>query len=107
MHSFTVKSKAFAPIWDTMFIYGLGYDPVRSNRGKLRTMLHSMLELLPCSTCRDYAVHVLIYKYPLDFSSREALLYSLYIWKSVVNQKLGKRNASLPQVIKYWQSKLV
>jgi len=105
----TVASRHFGVIWDTFFIYVLGMpNEMDSESQNYYSQYFKMsAKLLPCKKCRDYFVNVLMTKYPIDLTSRERAFASVYIWKSIVNKKLGKPNDSFKKVIDYYNSFIV
>jgi len=90
-----VKSKKFGCYWKSMFLSSMCY-PTKLTACKKDTLIkkkykiwyYSFENILPCKFCRDYIKNVLRPKYPLDFSGRKELMYSIYIWKDQVNKKL-------------------
>lgn len=104
-----INSKTFFHVWETMFIYSLGV-PDRLDiiqRQKYKTLYKNMADLLPCSVCRNFFLDVLWKKYPMNFDSRKTIFKSIYIWKSMVNKKLGKRNDQFKDVVERYAKFLV
>lgn len=90
-----IKSKHFGCFWKCMFLASMCYplDIKKCKNPKktihaYKTYYDSFKYVLPCKFCRDFVKDVLEPKYPLDFSGREQLFASLYIWKDMVNKKL-------------------
>lgn len=92
-----VKSKHFGCFWKSMFLVALGYPEAPSKRKieHMKRFYDSLGFVIPCKFCRDFIRGVLMKKYPLNYSSRRALMKSIYIWKDQVNKKLAKQELSL------------
>ena len=98
-----VKSKEFGCYWKSMFLSSLIYpnkiDLTRkSHVNKMKNMkiyIESMQHNLPCKFCRCFMTKVLLKKYPIDYSGRVKLMYSLYIWKDQVTKKLQRQGLSV------------
>lgn len=106
-----MNSSAFGCYWQTLFMTAANF-PEKYNaknsehRRKLhhnKQFFHSLLFSLPCKYCREFGTKVLWKKYPLDFTSRMDLMYSLYTWKDVVNCKLGKKSPPFEKVINAYE----
>ena len=87
-----------------MFIYAISFKT--HDAYKMRQLFRHLLELLPCPSCRKYALQVLWFKYPLNLNSRMEFFESVYIWKSLVNKKLGKPNMRFESVLQRYTNKL-
>ncbi len=92
-----VKSKQFGCLWKGMFIVALGFpERTLSKRQQTQKIRHlkayyaSLTKVLPCKFCRDFC-RDLERTMPLQFSSRRALMYSIYRWKDEVNKKLRRQ----------------
>lgn len=48
--------------------------------------------ILPCIYCRCSTVHVISKVARLNFDGRVALMMSIYLWKSIVNEKLNAQD---------------
>ena len=111
-----IKSKEFGCIWKTMFIVAMTYPEKydgrkRDHKAKKQTLelfYSSLTKVIPCKFCRDFC-SILEEKKPLDFSGRVPLMYSIYLWKDLVNKKLiaqgNKRDPSPPfnQIKNYYE----
>jgi Erv1 / Alr family len=88
-----VKSKQFGSIWKSMFLIALGFPikPTRSQIILFRNYYKYLGLVIPCKFCRDYIAENLVVNYPLDFSNRKSLLFTIYRWKDQVNKKLIKK----------------
>lgn len=91
-----IKSKEFGCIWKTMFIVAMCF-PEKFNKNckshiqKLKhykSFYYSLQFIIPCKFCRDFMQNNIVSKFPLNFSGRIPLMYSIYTWKDAVNQKL-------------------
>ena len=91
-----VKSKYFGCYWQSMFLSAMVYPDkinlkVLSDKKKqkeYKKFFASFKYVLGCKFCREFIKDVLEKKYPLDFSGRIPLMYSIYMWKNSVNEKL-------------------
>jgi hypothetical protein len=91
-----VKSKNFGCFWTSMFLSAMCYpekinlkntkDKLKMNRYKRYYYSHRFI--IPCKFCREFIEKKLIPDLPLDFSGRIPLMYSIYLWKDAVNNKL-------------------
>ena len=97
----TIESKQFGPFWETMFIIAAGFpeNPTNSEKEIYKSFYYLFLRLIPCGKCRMYAIQVLDTQVKIDLTSPATLFLSLYKWKSIVNDKLGKKNDSFEQVL--------
>jgi hypothetical protein len=94
-----VKSKQFGCYWKTMFLTSLCYpnkinlkDPEQVKLQKNYKVYYGSFEnILPCKFCRMFIKETLNKDYPLNFTGRNALFKSIYIWKDQVNKKLIKQ----------------
>lgn len=115
----TMNSRSFGCFWDTMFLVANNlyehFDPSNpqhiQQKRNVTTFLYSIPHVLPCKFCRQYCMETIIPNFPLNFSGRLALMYSLYLWKDQVNKKLlgqGVDYASpsppFGQVLQYYDS---
>jgi hypothetical protein len=94
-----VKSKEFGSFWACMMMVSLCF-PDRidlNNKEHLDKIRHfkmyynSLQYVIPCYFCRCYIKEVLMKRYPLQYTSRVALMKSIYIWKKNVSIKLEKQ----------------
>lgn len=89
-----VKSKYFSCYWATLFLTALAY-PEKADKIKdkeqiahFKVYYNSLKYIIPCCFCRDFIRDHLEKEFPLDFSGRKQLIYSVYLWKDAVNKKL-------------------
>lgn len=89
-----VKSRFFGCYWQSMFLTAMVYpekaDSIK-DKEKIRhfkAYYNSFKFILPCKFCREYIKDHLEKELPLDFTGRKKLIYSLYLWKDSVNNKL-------------------
>ena len=88
------------PLWTVMFAIAMNYpekiDPKNSKHQKIlrryRRFYNSIPHVLPCMYCRCSAVEVISKVAILNFEGRKPLMASLYLWKSVVNEKLNAQD---------------
>ena len=99
-----VKSKTFACLWRSMFIIALGYPvktlPKKEQVQKIRHLKEfyaSLIKVLPCKFCRDFC-RELQRDLPLQYTSRKALMFSIYRWKHEVNKKLIRQERAGPNM---------
>lgn len=96
-----IKSKQFGCYWKTMFLTAMGYpedikkckNPIETKK-RYKEFYNSFQYVLPCKFCRDYIKNVLNIYFPLDYTGREQLFESIYIWKDAVNKKLYEQGVS-------------
>ncbi len=95
-----VKSNQFGCFWKGMFIVAVGYpERTMTKRQQTQKIRHlqayyaSLTKVLPCKFCRDFCRELERTK-PLQFSSRRALMYSIYVWRDAVNKKLRHQEAT-------------
>lgn len=94
-----VKSKEFGAFWKCMFMISLCFPNIidKNNKEHLDKIRHfkmyynSLQYVIPCYFCRCYIKEVLMKQYPLQYTSRVALMKSIYIWKDMVSKKLQKQ----------------
>lgn len=112
-----VKSKEFGCIWKSMFLIALGF-PEKFNKldekhveikKRTSTFLNSVKYALPCKFCREYTIQVIQKKHPLNYAGKRELMFSLYMWKDMVNEKLiaqgclfTKRSPDFEVIYKYY-----
>jgi hypothetical protein len=101
LHIQTVESKQFGVFWETMFIIAAGFpeNPTNSEKEIYRSFYYLFLRLIPCGKCRAYAIDVLDSQVIINLENPANLFLSLYKWKSIVNDKLGKTNDSFEKVL--------
>lgn len=88
------------PMWTTMFAVAMNFpetiDPKNSKHRQIvrryRRFFHSIPYVLPCSYCRCSAVEVLTKVAKINFEGRRSLMASIYLWKSIVNEKLNAQD---------------
>lgn len=89
-----IKSSEFGCIWKTLFITAMCYPRVIKTTEDLlkqkhyKTFYGCLKYTIPCRYCREYTQDVLEKKFPLDFTGRLPLMFSLYTWKDQINRKL-------------------
>lgn len=91
-----LKSEGFACFWTTLFMVATSlyetFDPKNKDhirqRRAVEAYVKTTFKVLPCATCRTYSRDVLLKTVPMDYSGRRNLLYSMYLLKDAVNQKL-------------------
>ncbi len=94
-----VKSKEFGAFWKCMLMISLCFPNVvdLKNKKHIQKIKHykvyynSLQNVIPCFFCRCYIKQVLMKKYPLQYTSRVALMKSIYTWKFMVSEKLRKQ----------------
>ncbi len=83
-------------LWRSLFCIAMNY-PEKINSASMKhkrirreyeRFFDSLMYVLPCSYCRDSTLNILRKVVPLDFSGRESLMLTLYLWKCMVNVKL-------------------
>jgi len=88
------------PLWTTMFAVAANFpEEIDEKNKEHRKILHwyrqffkSIPHILPCSYCRCSSENVISKVVKWDFRSRESLLFSIYLWKSIVNEKLNAQD---------------
>jgi|UniRef100_A0A6C0F780 hypothetical protein len=91
--------------WIFLHTITLNYpeEPTFSDKYNYKILFESLKDTLPCPTCREhYKENITLY--PIDLSSREALVKWLIKIHNLVNEKNGKRNLSYEEVIDYYKS---
>jgi hypothetical protein len=95
-----VKSKMFGCYWKSMLLSSLCYpDKIditnKNHRNKMKYMkryIESLQYVIGCKYCACFIKKVLLKKFPVDYSGRIQLMYSIYIWKDQVTKKLQKQD---------------
>ncbi len=93
-----VKSKKFGAYWSSMMMTAMCLpekidtkNPEHIEKVKqYKIYYNSFQHILPCKFCKDFTKDVLMKQYPLDFSGRIPLMYSIFLWKKRVSEKLIK-----------------
>ena len=91
--------------WIFLHTITLNYpeEPTFSDKYNYKILFESLKDTLPCPTCREhYKENITLY--PIDLSSREALVKWLIKIHNLVNEKNGKRKLSYEEVIDYYKS---
>jgi hypothetical protein len=94
-----VKSKNFGVFWSGMLMISLCFPNKidLNNKEHLDKIRHfkmyynSLQYVIPCYFCRCFIKEVLMKHYPLQYTSKVALMKSIYIWKKTVSTKLQKQ----------------
>lgn len=91
--------------WHTIHIVALGYPvkPTYAEKKAAKDFFESLRFLIPCPICRDhYNAH--LEKYPLSphLDTRKDLLHWTILLHNEVNKKLGKREYTQAEVLKYY-----
>jgi len=98
-----VKSKHFGCFWKSMFMVAVNYpNNPKSIAGKkhikcMKRYIAATCASIPCKFCQEYCQNVLAKEVPLQFTSRRALMFSLYVWKDMVNRKLMAQERQMPK----------
>lgn len=87
-------------LWTTMFAIAMNFPEKIDKKNKehqrilrwYRQFYKSIPHVLPCSYCRCSSVQVISKVVKWDFRSRESLMLSIYLWKSIVNEKLNAQD---------------
>lgn len=109
MNRKAVRTSAYRPIWDTMFLVALNYPdkPTPTLRKQLKTFYRALVRALPCKKCRSFAIRVLERELPLNFRDHDTLFKSVWKWKRRVNLKLGKENLAYRAAYLRWHRLIV
>jgi len=87
-------------MWDVMFSLAMNYPTrIDLNLAEHREVythyvhfFNTIPFILPCKHCRQSSVNVIRKVVPFNFKGRTELMYSIYMWKALVNDKLNKQN---------------
>ena len=73
-------------------------EPTLSDKQNYKSFFESLIDILPCPTCREHYEQNII-NHPIDLSSRESLIKWLIKIHNLVNEKNGKPILSYEDVI--------
>lgn len=92
--------------WHTIHIIALGYpkNPTYTDKKCAKEFYESLVNLLPCSVCRDhYREHLLQNPITPFLDSRTDLIKWTIEIHNKVNKTLGKKEWTLEQVLTYYE----
>jgi len=78
-------------IWQTMHSISLAYpdNPTDDVKSKYNNFFHTIMNVLPCNSCRAH-FEQLLQTYPPDLKSRDAIVRWLFRIHNIVNERTGK-----------------